>query len=195
MDFTNFTTVPEWVQVLTKAKLPGLDNQSTQPPQWFALGPGGAKGKTCDAAVWPHATALPLAFALAWPHTHMWIEGMCAISTYSVEARGFFCTSSTAAHVFENTYADRGNVCNVYTVSVVYVCIMRGASIRPFGRLPLNPSIHLVIQPNEHFIHPVIHLFKTRSMPITNLWSQWEKGKRWLSHTCALGTGHTLVIK
>ncbi len=27
----------------------------------------------------------------------------------------------------------------------------------------------------------------------TNLWSRWGKGKRWLSHTCALGTGHTLV--
>jgi len=51
MDFTNFTTVPEWVQVLTKAKLPGHVSESTQPPQWFALGPEGTKGKTCNAVV------------------------------------------------------------------------------------------------------------------------------------------------
>jgi hypothetical protein len=83
MDFTNFTTVVDWVQVLTKAKLPGRDNQSIQPPQWFALGPGGAKGKTCDGAVRPHATALPLAFTLAWPHTHTHVGrgNVCSVST------------------------------------------------------------------------------------------------------------------
>jgi hypothetical protein len=102
MDFTNFTTVPEWVQVLTKAKLPGHDNQSTQPPQWFALGAEGAKGKTCDVAVRPLGTALPLAFALAWPHTH--------------------------------THVDRGNVCSVQTVSVVYVFCMLRRDLRALSR-------------------------------------------------------------
>jgi hypothetical protein len=65
MDFTNFTTVPEWVQVLTKAKLPGHDNQSIQPPQWFTLGPEGSIEKTCDATVRRLVIALPLAFASA----------------------------------------------------------------------------------------------------------------------------------
>jgi len=33
-------------------------------------------------------------------------------------------------------------------------------------KLPLNPSIRPVIQPDGHFIHPVVRLFKNRSMPI-----------------------------
>jgi hypothetical protein len=65
------------VQVLTEPKLPGHDNQSTQPPQWFVLGPEGAKGKTCDVAVRPLATVLPLAFALAWPHAHTCRQREC----------------------------------------------------------------------------------------------------------------------
>jgi hypothetical protein len=46
MDFANFTMVPKWVLVLTKAKLLGHNTDSTKPPQWLAMGPKGAKGKT-----------------------------------------------------------------------------------------------------------------------------------------------------
>jgi hypothetical protein len=66
MDFTNFTTVPEWVQVLTKAKLPGHDNQSTQGSLWDQREP---KGKL--ATLPSGLLLLRCRLLLLWPsHTH-----------------------------------------------------------------------------------------------------------------------------
>jgi hypothetical protein len=44
-------------------KLLGHNNDSTKPPQWLAMGPKGAIGKTYYIAVRPHATALQCAVA------------------------------------------------------------------------------------------------------------------------------------
>jgi hypothetical protein len=65
MDFANFTMVPKWVLVLTKAKLLGHNKDSTKPPQWLAMGPKRAKGKTNLL----RCCALTFAFTLACPHT------------------------------------------------------------------------------------------------------------------------------
>jgi hypothetical protein len=97
MDFANVSMVPKWVLVLTKAKLLGHNNDSTKPPQWLAMGPKGQpKGKQTDyVAVRPHATALPLAFTLAWPHTHTQTEGMCAVCRLRVSCMCSACCDGT----------------------------------------------------------------------------------------------------
>ncbi len=82
MDFANFTMVPKWVLVLTKAKLLGHNTDSTKPPQWLAMGPKGAKGKTnllrcCPASC--YCAAVRCRLLSLWPgHTHTQTEGMCA---------------------------------------------------------------------------------------------------------------------
>jgi len=60
-------------------KLLGHNNDSTKPPQWLAMGPKGAIGKTYYIAVRPRAIALLLAFTLAWPHTHADRGNVCSV--------------------------------------------------------------------------------------------------------------------
>ncbi len=63
----------------------------------------------------------------------------------------------------------------------------------------LNPSIHPVIQPDRHFIHPDIRLFKTRSMPITEVRHESVKPVRKgevmiITHLCLRHGAHTSIL-
>jgi hypothetical protein len=118
-------------------------------------------------------------------------KGMCAISTYSVEARGFFCTSNTTTHVFENTHADMKTkgMCAMCRLWVSCMCALCAGlkSVHLVGFPWIRPSISSSSRTDISSIPSSIYL-KLKTCQLrrwsTNLWSRWGKGKRWLSHTC-----------